>query len=197
MRFVLDCDDVLADFIGGLGEAYNKKYGTRHNPEDFGPDLVHWKKLLGPEGILRMYDLFNNGEYAKNLKPVLGSIETIQSLHAVGDELFVVTSRNGLPLDITPKWLEQIYGSVFQDVIYAKLTADDERQTKGEICKKLNPDAAVDDLARHVVDISSRGIPCMLYDQRWNRDYTGNGLVTRVVGHEGIRKYVQKMRRER
>ena len=194
MRFVLDCDDVLADFIGGLGEAYNQKYGTQHNPDDFGPDPTHWKELLSSEGIVRMYDLFNNGEYARNMKPVLGSIETVEYLHAAGDEIFVATSRNGLPLDITPKWLEQTYGPVFQDVFYAKLTSDDDRPTKGEICQRLNADLAVDDLARHAKDISSRGIPCLLYDQRWNRDYSGNGLVTRVVGHEGIRKYVEKMR---
>ena len=196
MRLVFDCDDVLADFTASLGEAYNQKYGTVYRQEDFGPDPTHWKELLGPDAMERMYTLFDNGEYAKNLKPVLGSVETIRALHAAGDELFVVTSRNGLSLDITPNWLKQMHGPVFQDVIYAKLTPDDERPTKGEICQRLNPDAVVDDLTRHVADISSRGIPCMLYDQRWNRDYGGNGLVTRVVGHEGIREYVERMRQK-
>ncbi len=197
MRIVFDCDDVLADFIGGLGEAYNKKYGTNYNPEEFSPHPSQWEKLLGPEGILRMYALFNNGEYARNLKPIPRSVETIQQLHAAGDELFVATSRNGLPLDITPRWLEQEYGRIFQEVIYAQLTPGDGRPTKGEICRAVEADLAVDDWTSHVVDISSYGISCLLYDQPWNRDGAENGLITRVRGHQGIKEQVEKMRGER
>ncbi len=197
MRIVFDCDDVLADFTGRLGAAYNKMYGTHYNPEEFGPHPSQWQELLGPEGIRRMYVLFNNGEYARNMKPIPGSVETIQQLHAAGDELFVATSRNGLPLDVTPHWLEQNYGKVFREVFYSRLLPDDGRPTKGEIAKRLEADLSVDDLLPHIIDITSHGIPCLLYDQRWNRDYNGNGLVTRVQGHEGIREYVEKLRREK
>ncbi len=196
MRIVLDCDDVLADFVSGLGEVYNRKYGTSYKLDDFGPDPTHWVKLLGPKAIGQMYTLFNNGELAWNLKPIPGSVETLQQLHAKGDELHVVTSRNHLPLHITPRWLEREYGKVIQDVIYAKLTPDDDRPTKGEICQRLKADLAVDDITRHVEDVSSYGIPCLLYDQPWNREYVGNGLVTRVVGHEGVREQVEKMRKK-
>lgn len=197
MRIVLDCDDVLADFVDGLGKTYNQRYGTRYNSDDFGPDPANWVQLLGSEGIKQMYVLFNNGELAWNLKPVPGSLETIRQLHAHGDELFVVTSRNHLPLHTTPRWLEREYGKIIQDVFYAKLTPDDDRPTKGEICQRLNADLAVDDLARHAEDISSYGIPCLLYNRPWNREYAEKGLVTRVLGHEGVREQVEKMRRER
>ncbi len=181
----LDCDDVLADFTGGVAVAYNQKFGTSYGVKHFvPPDFEVYRNSLGPEGFARLIELFDDEAYNDNIQPVPGAREGVAFLKSLGAELYVVTSRVG-KLEFTEKWFEKNFPGVFEEIIYAKPNGGKAR-TKGEICQELGARFHVDDFPKHIYDVSSRGIKAVVFDREWNREVGENALVRRAKGWKDV-----------
>ena len=189
MKIGLDCDDVLANFTLDLASAYNRRYGTSYNPEDFVPDFSHFERLLGLPGIRNLWELFQDHSYNLSMKPVKGAVAGVKELVSLGAELLVVTNRVKTSPQITQQWLEQNFGPVFSDVLYGG-----NGSSKGEICRQKEISLFVDDLPQNVYNLRDHGIKTLVLDYHWNREVEESHFIKRILDWEELVQEVKARR---
>ena len=97
---VLDADDVVFDFIGGLCQLYNKHHGTALSPSDL--TEWDWKNLdfkdargnvvRGVE-LRKEFEEYENGIYV-GLEPVPYAIQALNLIRKLGYKIFIITARH-------------------------------------------------------------------------------------------------------
>lgn len=99
---LIDQDDVLAEYIEGVVEAYNKKYGTNFKPSQCNSwDLV---SIFGEEITTVMHE----PELFRNLKPVPHAIETFERLYRSNlFEMYIVTAAHPRSVEAKYEWLRK------------------------------------------------------------------------------------------
>jgi len=114
MRIALDFDGVLSD-CGALKSAQAKRlYGVDIPSERFKKELVV-KDLVGEdEGILTMAEyrvlqeaVYSDFDVGLTMQPVSGMLEYLPRLLNEGHEIRIVTSRDGVRLDVAKAWAEK------------------------------------------------------------------------------------------
>ncbi len=178
MKLALDCDDVLADYIGTLAEAYNGRFGTAYCTEQFRPDLEALDTILGEEGMRNLFLLFNDEGYVLGLPPVKGAVEGVRELTSVGLDLYVITSRVSTPPEWTQQWLTEQFGPVFSGVFYGGMV--NGRISKGELCRQYEIALCVEDHPGNAYGLREQGIRTLLLDYPWNQDVPEGPLIKRV-----------------
>lgn len=192
MKISFDCDDVLAKFTKTLAIEYNRRFDTQYHADDFTPDPAQWGQLVGEAGVKRLWAMFLEPGYVLNVPPEEGAVEGVRMLSSYGIELIVTTSRINVAAGLTEQWLEQHFGNAFSKVTYATFDGGSDRLSKGEICRQESADFHVDDLTRHIVDVSCYGIHGLLMDQRWNQGLPNDSHITRVFGFKDVIEYVRR-----
>lgn len=100
-RVLVDCDGVLADFIGGFLRLVNDHFGTSHVPSDItGFDITEslgWSFDRGMEAYRLISDC---AEFARNLDVLSGSVDGMRRLRGIAD-VYIVTS----PWWSHPTWM--------------------------------------------------------------------------------------------
>ncbi len=99
---LIDQDDVLAEYIQGVAEAYNEKYHTHITAED----CICWNlhEVFGPEieTIMHEPDLF------RNLKPVKNALEVFERLYKSElFEMYIVTAANPSCVPAKMDWIKK------------------------------------------------------------------------------------------
>src|SRR5690625_3778799 len=106
-RIAIDMDEVMADFSGGLLDAFNARYGTDLTKEDTkGTTLFE----MCPEQQLEIYNMINTPEFFRALPVIEGSRETIMALHE-HYEIIIATAAMEAPNSFTAKydWLKEYF----------------------------------------------------------------------------------------
>jgi len=88
------------------------------------------------------------------------------------NNLHIITARPEELRSITTEWIEKNFPKIFNGVHFTNQYQYHEsvpKRTKGEICKELGIDLYVDDMLLNVEDVSSFGIPALLFDAPWNQ----------------------------
>jgi len=169
IKIGVDMDDVLIEFNQEVYAYINKKLGTQHDPSQ--QVVYHIREAFG---INREdeYDLvtefYNSLDHFETL-PVLGAIDAISHLKKY--TLILISARPLHATDISVKWLEKHFPSIFSHVIltdeYQRNGAP--RKGKGELAKELRLNAFIEDSLAQAIDISQAGVPVVLLDKRWNQ----------------------------
>ena len=85
-RVLFDMDDVIVDFLGGLLENFNYKYGTNFSKKDV--DVWNLEHTLGSN----VWGIMNEPGFFLNLKPKGNSIEIIKRIIDNGFDVLIVTA---------------------------------------------------------------------------------------------------------
>jgi 5'(3')-deoxyribonucleotidase len=190
----VDVDDVAADENGGLREFTNREFGFKHTSEDYLVEGVYkgyWEGIwkVNPGQAKQIYEAFLNSPDKANLKVIEGAIEGINHLKKKY-ELVVITSREGVAMEVTKPWLERHFPNTFSRVEFVAAWSKDERATKAVIGKALGVEYLIDDNATHCNLAAEEEIQPLLFgDYGWNRKMGLHPSVVRVKNWQEVVEY--------
>jgi 5' nucleotidase, deoxy (Pyrimidine), cytosolic type C protein (NT5C) len=117
MSVILDCDDVLLDWVGGFWDFCEEKTGRtldRRGPMAW--CMASWIGVTPKEGMDYVRE-FNASEAFGHLKPTVGSVDTVKQL-SLANELHVITSCSSAPeiVELREHNLRNVFGDVFASI---------------------------------------------------------------------------------
>ena len=194
MKIGLDVDDVMIDFVDGIIEFHNDRYGTDLDRKNF--TSYHFNEVWGGtmEEAIKKIDEFVGSPYFKNLVPVLDAVETIQRLYS-RNSFHVITSRSKKLEEITKKCLTENFGNKFVSINFSKnhYTGWGEK-TKSEICAMLGIDYHIEDsldYAKQIVAETPK-TKVLLLNSPWNQTTERlNPKIQRVRNWDGIFNFLR------
>ena len=119
-HIILDCDDVLLDWIGGFRAFLREHFWTISVPEE-GPNnwsLANWLGIPD-ERCLLLIETFNATKKFGQLQPMPGAVEAIAAIKAKGYAMTVLTSCSDDPAVAVRRRqnLAAVYGDTFKRVV--------------------------------------------------------------------------------
>lgn len=168
MTIGFDLDNVLLNLNDALCLYHNTTYGTKYEKEHMTSfELNEVWNCTKEEAIKRVFDFYQSPEHW-NALPVNGAIEGIKNLKQYHN-LHVITAKPEELKDKTSKWLNKHFPQMFDGIHFTNYyNGNGPKRTKGEVCRELNIEFFVDDFLENVNDVSSLGIPTLLFDAPWN-----------------------------
>ena len=194
MLIGVDLDEVLADLLSAFIRYHNEKYGTSLQREDFRSyDL--WKAWGGTleDAVQKVKDFYKT-DYFRNINPVQGSIEVIDTLSKT-NELIVITSRPHYIRRETKNWIEHYFPEKFSKVYFVTNPYQPGiyKRSKSDICAELGVNILIEDCLDYARECASRGTSVFLLDSPWNRSEELPSGVMRVKSWNEILEKSQKM----
>lgn len=176
-----DIDDTVADgntyFVKGLNEYLGKDIKV----EDVRGRLCDMYEV--DQSILDQY-FYNLGEKLfTDLKPIEGSIESINKLYEAGHKIVFITARPLTANESTKQWLQK-YGFKYHDLIHS--------ETKVEHCLNLDVKLFVDDYYKVIKAIDESNIQTVFVDAPKNRDIQANETVHKASNWKDIYEFIVK-----
>lgn len=93
MRILLDCDGVLADFVGGFLKTLRDIDGVPRAHEDVTQYTIEEALDLTPETTASVHAQISQRGWCLGLQPIIGAREGVKALREAGHDLAVVTAR--------------------------------------------------------------------------------------------------------
>ncbi|MDR2191080.1 MAG: hypothetical protein LBP53_08190 [Candidatus Peribacteria bacterium] len=172
MLIGIDCDEVLSDTMKQLLQLpfFTAKNIQRKDITAY--DLWQISKLgLTKEAAFQIfYELFASDDF-RNIPPLPGAKETLQTWKSQGHTLVVITGRVSVFKERTKQWLHQHFPNLFDDILFSNHLTDHEIP-KSQLCMQKGIQVMVEDNLEFASDIARHHIPCFLLDQPRNQDYT-------------------------
>jgi len=108
MRIGLDFDGVISDCGGLKCEATRRLFGVDIPPAKFKKEIVIGEGLLTLEQYREMQRvIYGTHEYGQLMAPVPGMVDGISRLRAQGHDLRIITSRDGVQLEVAKAWMDR------------------------------------------------------------------------------------------
>lgn len=165
---LVDCDGVLADFVGAVLDGYNHHAGTRWTDAD-----VHRFEIAESIGVAKdvLYAQVT-ASFCLGIHPIDGAREAVERMREVADVVCVTATWDRVPSwdDERREWLAREMGFCKDDVIFAK----------GARKPLVRGDLFFDDLWATVANwrAANRGGKGVLVRQPWNEaDVTDDYVV--------------------
>lgn len=193
MKIGFDVDDTLIWHTPQIVEWHNDMYGTSLMYEDF--FTFQFNKVWGGtrEEAMNKINQFFKTHYFFEAQPIEGATKVVNLLYE--DEKHIVTGRKDEFREITEYQAVQHFGDIFCSYNYANTFSEIRKPVKkSEIALKLGLDLVVEDGYEYARDISSVGIPVILFNRPWNLDREELDLVVRVNTWYGCFNEIKKIR---
>ncbi len=188
-----DLDDVLLNFSDILRDHMNEKY-----KKNVQRDEINTFQIEGHFGISSIEaretidNFFFHDDHLKAI-PIKGSQEAIERL-SKSNNLHIITAKPDMLEQITKEWLDKHFPNKFKAVYFANwFIKNEKKRNKSEICLETGTDIFIDDSLDTAVDVSSVGIPVLLFDKPWNQKVDLPDNVTRVYSWEEIEREVNNL----
>ena len=182
MRIGIDLDDTICRTT----EMVHKKleeYSKEKNLEIL--DIMNDEVLKQKFFDKYMEDIYKNAEVKRNVGKVL------KRLRSKGNELYIITARSDdfakmkkKVYDITKDWLDK------NDIVVDGIIVSAYGDEKGLICRKNKIDLMIDDDPYNYKKVASKGIKCLLFDDRGKYDMRKDYVTTWLE----IEKYIERNR---
>ncbi len=188
-----DLDDVLLDFCDALLKHLNKKYNKDVKREEINSYFVEdFFDIPRSEGRALFDNFFFHNDHLQAV-PVSGAQDVVERLSKDND-LHIITAKPEILKDITHEWLATHYLERFSSIHFANFFTDThKKRKKSEICLENNIQIFIDDSYETAVDVSSVGIPVLLFDTPWNQnDHLPKG-VKRIYSWEEIEMEINNL----
>lgn len=181
-----DLDDVLLNFSDSLRGHMNQKYGKSIKREDLTTFYIEEIFGITSDDSRSVIDsFFFHDDHAQSL-PMDGAQKVVEKLSA-NNKLYIITAKPSSLEKHTAEWLEEYFPAMFEKVHFANFfDTKEKRRKKSEICIELGIEIFIDDSIDNAHDVSSVGIPVLLFDAPWNQTDELPPLVTRVRSWEEI-----------
>jgi len=193
----VDIDDVISAQNDQIRQFANKHYGHKHTYEEFiNFEAEYWDYWAHVWGISKEEERQRVKHYIDSgglliQKPVKGAIKAINKLKKKFD-LVVITSRQDDYIDDTHRWLDKHFPATFRGVHFAKVWEDGRRESKANICKKVNAGYLIDDNAEHCNLAAEEGVKGLLFgDYGWNRSEKLHPMVSKVNNWEEVQEFFE------
>jgi uncharacterized HAD superfamily protein len=177
MKIGIDIDEVLADYLSALIRFHNESYGTQLTPGQF-VTYRFWETWGGTkeEAIQKVYDFSGTSHY-KNIVPILGAKDAIQTLKD-NHVLHVITGRPNDLAEGTREWVERHFPGAFSGLHFANhFSKSGAPRTKSEICDSLGIDLLIDDILDYALECVAPNRTVLLLDNPWNqRSFLPKGI---------------------
>lgn len=184
----VDADEVLAEFMEYFLMFHNKKYQTKFLKTDVTSFRFEEVFNIEETEVLHRIGEFYEDVLIREMKPVAGAIEGVQSLLDKNYELQIVTARPPYYKEKTVEWVERHFPDKFKQIHFAfnPFNKNSERLTKAQICKQIGAGVLIDDNLVNAVDCAENGITVYLMDAPWNQVEDLPGNIIRVESWEEI-----------
>jgi len=152
----IDLDNYILDMLSYLCQEYNYKYNKNLKPNDI--KTYSLKDYIGNEG----FEIINSPGFFANLKPIEGSIETIEKLLNDGlYEVFIVSSpSNEFSVFEKYQWIQKYLP--FFNIRNLILVGN-----KGELLERLDGGILFDDCPEYIEKF--KGITVVM-NRKYNQD---------------------------
>ncbi len=170
MRIGIDIDEVVAEFVEGYLELFNKKFEKEAKKEDI---LTYdlWKNLgISKEDSFNLAHEFFKSPIFERVKLIEGAVESIPKL-SENNELFFITSR---PIDFkskTENFLTKNFSNINFKLIHSGDRFKNGLKSKSEICEDEGVEIIIEDQPDYCFDCAKKGIRAFLFDKPWNKNF--------------------------
>ena len=175
VTLLIDQDDVLAEYIKGVTESYNKKYHTAIRPEE----CTNWNlySIFGEEVETVMHE----PELFRNLKPTEDAIEVFSRLYHCGlFEMYIVTAAQPGSVEAKHEWIKKYLPFFPQERII--------------ICRKkgmIKGDYLLDDGMHNIEDFAGAGGTPIIFERAHNKNEIGK--YRRVMNWNEFERVIMEM----
>ena len=187
----IDFDDVIVSTNEAMSKWHNRVYGTSYTRADISSyDLTKIWHCSHNEMNRRIHEFFHSAEHSETA-PV---IDAVQSLDLLRDrEIHIITARRSEFSAITLLLAERHVPFLLNNFNFpntGQVEGFTTKRTKAQVCLELGVEVFIDDHLEYALDISSVGIPVLLFDVPWNQtDKELPGNVTRIYSWaEAVKK---------
>jgi len=175
MKIGVDIDEILAEFVKGYLELYNKKYGKNIKFEDvFTYSLCEPLKISKQESI-KLADEYYGSDDFDNIKLVQGAKEGIKKLNEQ-HKLIFVTARPNHTKEKTELFLKKILPDVDLDISHSN-NLWSKGLLKSEVCINKKCDLLIEDTSSNALDCADKGIKIILLDKPWNQGVEHENII--------------------
>lgn len=186
MKLGIDIDGTIKDTRTAAIQIYNQELGQNLRKEDIkefhlGPAYG----LTDKEGS-QMWRKLEHKIYSLGV-PLEGAAEILSQLHQEGHQITFITARPGMPhiREVTQEWLKK-HGFPF-DGSNLRMSA----QNKGKVALELGIDLFFEDAPNHLDRLVEAGIPTVIMDAVYNRDYPHD--LPRIRSWAEARELIRKL----
>lgn len=130
---LLDCDDVLLDWIGGFGEFLKAAKGLAIEGRPDSWDMSKWSGVSS-EKTVGFINEFNTGDVGfEKLKPMTGAVESIRNLKEFGFNIAIITSSSVSPSSVERRArnINMVFGDMIDKLHIVALGTSKEDILKG------------------------------------------------------------------
>ena len=166
----VDMDDTIVDTTGVLIECMSRKFEKsipRGDTND--PEFWFTQTGLNLDGAINFVMDYERSMPQQRLKE--GVASAFQGLYRNHVKVHVITSRGVEFCEYTESFIRDSgLGNYIQEVHYASNPhRPNGALSKGEICKAIGASLHIDDLPKHIVDVSKCGVMGVLFgDDPWH-----------------------------
>ena len=166
MKFGIDLDGVLVDNYSVWTDYFNQQAKKGCHPEFI------WEKDDAPiwdyfEPVCQKcwHDCLTMKEIVSSYIPRLGAYDALNYLKNEGIELHLITSRPKQVVSFTYEWVATYFPEIFKSIT---VTFD-----KVGVIKEKGIYGAVDDAPHNIEAFNHAGIPVLIWDMPYNKEYPG------------------------
>lgn len=165
------------------GTSWGKKYGLGPNDEN---SIMYGFWHFRPED--------GQPPYYERGKPIDGATEGLAAIARIGGQSAVITARLKHQQAFTKSQMNRFFPGFFPlgDHYSENPYHGGKGKTKPQIARKLGVDIAIEDSYYQARAYASAGIPVVLLEKPWNREYDLTEGMTRVPSWEQIVEQVQR-----
>jgi len=158
----IDFDDVLFDCNDAL---------QRIIRDEFNDKLPYMEFITKYPELKNEIFHFLYGSYHHKCSVICGAQNVLSHL-ASSFRMVVITGRSESRKEQTEEWLESNFSKLFSKVYFTNTFLGEpweEKRSKSDLCKDVGIDILIDDSVEEAMEVSSIGIPVLLFDRPWNR----------------------------
>lgn len=176
MHLIIDCDDVLRDFVSGVIKTYNEQNKTNKTLED----ITDWEITKNLTQIENFYDFVmkNQTEILLFSEPLPNAKETMQKFKEDGHKITIATHQFYGTEGQTLGWLYK------NNIPYDNLCFIKDKYL-------LRGDVMIDDKLSNLMKFAIHNRPSLsvVVDKPWNKE-----VKQPYISSDGIREYVNVFR---
>jgi uncharacterized HAD superfamily protein len=191
MKIAVDLDEILAEFVEGFLKYHNAVYNTVFKKEDFFCYSMWIPMKLEQKILIERVEEFFNSENYNYLKPVPGSIESVEKL-SKDYRLFIVTSRPHQQFNLTKDWIDRYFPEMFTSIHFShNHYMGGKGITKSEMCRRFDFGLIVEDSIEYAMECAENNVKVVLLDKPWNQEKSLPNNIVRAYTWKEAEEYIR------